>query len=76
MIYRKEGDTSFRYQVKDCSLWSEPCLETADTDIDKTLGERNLNIDRTDESESDIGDNPDTRGFVREKRGPRSQHTW
>lgn len=48
-------------------MWSEPCLETADTDIDKTLGERHLNIDRTDESESDIGDNPGTRGFVREK---------
>ena len=76
MIYRKEGDTSFRYQVENCSLWSEPCLETADTDIDKTPGERNLNIDRIDESESDIGDNPDTRGFVREKRGPRSQHAW
>lgn len=44
--------------------------------LTKTLGERNLNIDRTDESESDIGDNPDSRGFVREKRGPRSQHTW
>lgn len=42
VIYRKEGDTSFRYQIKDCSLWSEPRLDTTDTDIDKTLGGETL----------------------------------
>ena len=76
MIYLKEGDTSFRYQVKIAPCGQNHAWRRRTRTLTKPLGERNLNIDRTDESESDIGDNPGTRGFVREKRGPRSQHAW